>query len=182
MRKSELRKTIRERKRQFTQKQLDELSLSVITKLKEHKLFKSAKRVFLYYSLPDEVNTHELIRNLADKKIVLPKVIDDRNMILCEYNSPLDMTIGAFNIMEPTGNIFTDYDNIDIAIIPGMAFDKDGNRMGRGKGYYDRLLYLMPHVYKIGICFPFQLVDHVPTETTDIKMNEVISICENEVK
>lgn len=176
MKKSELRKIIRERKRQFTQKQLDELSLSVIMKLKEHKLFEKAQRLLLYYSLPDEVNTHALLNEISGKSILLPKVIDDKNMIICEYNGPDDMAIGAFGIMEPIGKAFTDYKTIDLAIIPGMAFDKEGNRMGRGKGYYDRLLNSMSQTYKIGLCFPFQLVDSVPTETTDIKMDEVVSM------
>lgn len=174
MNKKELRQAIRERKRQFTQQQLDELSLSVISKLKEHPRFQKAQTILLYYSLPDEVCTHNLIDELKDKKIILPKVIDKENMILCEYNSPVDLSKGAFNIMEPAGSIFESYDSIDLAVIPGMAFDARGNRLGRGKGYYDRTLSKLARVYKIGVCFPFQLVDEVPTEATDIKMDEIL--------
>lgn len=174
MNKKELRQTIRERKRQFTQQQLDELSLSVISKLKEHPRLQGAQTILLYYSLPDEVCTHKLIDELKDKRIILPKVIDKENMILCEYNSPADLCMGAFNIMEPAGNVFDNYDSIDLAVIPGMAFDACGNRLGRGKGYYDRMLSRLAHIYKIGICFHFQLVDNVPTEATDIKMDEII--------
>lgn len=76
--------------------------------------------------------------------------------------------------MEPTGELFTDYDLIDVAIVPGMAFDREGHRLGRGKGYYDRFLAQLPHIYKIGICFPFQLVDKVPADVHDILMDEVI--------
>ena len=76
--------------------------------------------------------------------------------------------------MEPSGELFTHYDSIDVAIIPGMAFDAGGNRLGRGKGYYDRLLARIPDVYKIGICFDFQKVESVPADINDIKMDEVI--------
>ena len=64
--------------------------------------------------------------------------------------------------------------SIDLAIIPRVAFDVHGNRLGRGKGYYDRLLPRLPHTYKIGICFPFQLLEKVPTETQDVRMDEVL--------
>ena len=75
--------------------------------------------------------------------------------------------------MEPSGEPFTDYNSIDIAIIPGLAFTQDGKRLGRGKGYYDRLLAQMPSVYKMGLCFPFQLVQDIPMNENDILMDEV---------
>lgn len=84
------------------------------------------------------------------------------------------MTRGAFGIMEPSGELFTDYSRITLAVVPGMAFDSHGHRLGRGKGYYDRFLPLLPQAYKIGVCFPFQLVDDVPIEPTDVVMDEVV--------
>ena len=63
----------------------------------------------------------------------------------------------------------------DVAVIPGMAFDADGHRLGRGKGYYDRFLPLIPRAYKIGLCFPWPLVDEVPSDAHDIMMDGVIS-------
>ena len=59
--------------------------------------------------------------------------------------------------------------------MPGVAFDSQGNRLGRGKGYYARLLPRLPQAYKIGLCFPFQRVEQVPAEPFDIRMDEVIS-------
>ena len=174
MNKKELRAAIRNNKRQFTQQQLDELSFAVIEKLKKNKAFISARRILLYHSLPDEVNTHQLINEIKDKTILLPRVIDNENMVVCEYNGSDSVCEGAFRIMEPYGQAITDYSDIDLAIIPGMAFDSNGNRLGRGKGYYDRLLSKMPHIYKIGLCFPFQFVDSIPTESTDIGMDEVV--------
>lgn len=96
----------------------------------------------LYCSLPDEVYTMDMIHRLHEegKEIVLPKVISDCEMELREYDGDADLEVGSFGIMEPCGKLFTDYEDIDVAVIPGMAFDKDGNRLGRGKGYYDRFL------------------------------------------
>jgi 5-formyltetrahydrofolate cyclo-ligase len=76
--------------------------------------------------------------------------------------------------MEPVGTRFTDYAAIDVAVVPGMVFDAQGHRLGRGKGYYDRFLAKLPGVYKIGLCFSWQMVDEVPSEANDITMDEVM--------
>ena len=206
MNKQELRKEIRNRKRQFTQAQLGELSLSAISQLRNHLRVKNANTLLLYYSLPDEVNTHEWIDELvADgKKVLLPVVVDEENMILREYTGRHDLAEGSFHIMEPIGKLFPEerYSEIEIAIIPGMSFDDKGHRLGRGKGYYDRFLEKVQllkqkeynkeqkekeynkeqnekeynkGLYKIGVCFGFQKEESIPSESHDIIMNEVIS-------
>lgn len=178
MNKKELRQFIRNEKRQYSSSQLEELSLSVLSRLNENEHLQKAKTILMYYSLPDEVNTHQYIDYLLalGKKVLLPEVIDGENMVIREYTGKHDLKEGAFHIMEPIGTLFPEekYQEIHLAIIPGMAFDQQGNRLGRGKGYYDRFLQKIPQVYKIGICFPFQLVDEIPTEETDIKMDTII--------
>ena len=132
----------------------------------------------MYYSLPDEVKTHSFIDKMIanGKKVLLPVVIGAENLEIREYSGKQDLKEGAFHIMEPAGILFPKnrYSEIEVGIIPGMGFDKEGNRLGRGKGYYDRFLQQIPSLYKIGICFPFQMLEYIPTEATDIKMNEVI--------
>jgi 5-formyltetrahydrofolate cyclo-ligase len=76
--------------------------------------------------------------------------------------------------MEPVGQPFNDYDQVELAVVPGVAFDAEGHRLGRGRGYYDRFLPLLPHAYKLGLCFDFQKVEHVPTDANDIRMDEVL--------
>ncbi len=176
MDKSTLRKEIRNRKRQFTSQQLNELSFAAIQRLLVHPRLKVAKTIMLYYSLPDEVCTHTLVDSLllSKKNVLLPRVTGEGTMELRRYTGPSDLAIGAYDIMEPTGEPFTDYATIDLAIVPGMAFSPLGDRMGRGKGYYDRFLPFIPQAYKIGICFPFQMVDSLPTDEHDIRMDEVI--------
>ncbi len=176
MLKSELRKIIRDRKRQFTQQQLDELSLDIIRRLLDHPKVKQAHTILLYYSLPDEVNTHQVIEELVkqDKVVLLPKVIDGENMEIRKYTGIQDLALGSYNIMEPTGELYTHYSTIETAIIPGMSFDRNNNRLGRGKGYYDRFLTKIPQAYKIGICFDFQKFEEIPTGEFDLPMNEVL--------
>lgn len=176
MLKNQLRKLIKQRKRQFSQQQLGELSFDIIRRLSNHTKLKQAGTVLLYHSLPDEVYTHDLIQHLYNqgKTILLPVVINESDMELCSFTGNDNLKSGAFNIWEPQGERFTDYNDIDVAIIPGIAFDDHGNRLGRGKGYYDRLLARMHGCYKIGVCFNFQKVPLVPAESTDIAVDEVL--------
>lgn len=178
MNKAELRNEIKSRKRQYSSSQLEEQSLSVLSRLDKNEHLRDAHTILLYYSLPDEVNTHSYIDHLVSqgKRVLLPAVVDDKNMIIREYTGKQDLQEGAFHIMEPIGKLYPveEYPEIDLAIVPGISFDTRGNRLGRGKGYYDRFLSQVPDLYKIGICFDFQKVETIPTEPTDIQVNKVI--------
>ena len=175
MRKVELRKHIRQLKRQFTPQQLEELSLDICSRLLLEPHIQQADPLLLYHSLPGEVDTRMLLDTLKGKNILLPHVVSAEEMELKRYSGPADLRQGAFGIMEPCGASFTDYQQIDVAIVPGMAFDHHGHRLGRGKGYYDRFLSRVPNIYKIGLCFGFQLVEEVPTDENDIQMDLVLS-------
>lgn len=172
MNKQQLRQEIKKRKQCYSKVQLMNMSESLTNQVLQQ--IGEAKTILCYHSLPDEVNTTQLIENLKGKTILLPRVIDKQNMEIRMYTGEKDMQQGAFGILEPVGNLFTNYNTIDVVIVPGMAFDLNGHRLGRGKGYYDRFLPHVPQAKKIGICFPFQLVDTVPFESTDISMDLVI--------
>ncbi|MBR6894045.1 MAG: 5-formyltetrahydrofolate cyclo-ligase [Bacteroidaceae bacterium] len=147
----------------------------VVEQLERHPLFQQAERVLLFHSLPDEVDTHALIEHYKDKKtIILPTVVGDE-LELHLYDPSSTTHEGAFHIQESSGPIIpeTEYGTINLAIIPGVAFDQQGNRLGRGKGYYDRLLPKLT-CYTIGICYPHQFIDKVPHEPHDIPVDEVI--------
>ena len=175
MTKSELRKYIRALKVQH-QATATADSERIMQLLVHDAHFLRAKTVLLYHSLGDEVNTHSFIEEwCTQKQVLLPVVVGDDLELRC-YQGTHELKMGAFGIAEPTGPLFTDYAKIDFVAVPGMAFDKNGNRLGRGKGYYDRLLPKLTHAYKAGICFPYQLVDEVPVEDTDIPMDAVLTI------
>lgn len=140
-------------------------------------MFQQSQWVLLFHSLSDEVDTHELIdRYKGQKTIILPSVVGDV-LELHIYDASSATKQGAFNIVESCGPLLppSDYARIDLAIIPGVAFDREGNRLGRGKGYYDRLLPLL-QCHTIGVCYPYQLIDKVPHEPHDIKVKEVLTI------
>ena len=176
MEKKDLRKFIRMQKGMFSAEELETMSEVVISKMMAHPSVKRASTILMYHSLDDEVNTHGVLDKLLaqGKRVLLPAVISETEMELRCYEGPQDLSDGFFNIMEPVGKTFTDYDSVDVAIVPGMAFDPRGHRLGRGKGYYDRLLPLLTNAYKIGICFNFQFVPGVPAEEHDVRMDEII--------
>ena len=186
-----LRAQMREAKRQH-QAQLPKMSEDIVGKLTSFLIPHSSFHIYLaYWPLPDEVDIRPLIDQLVAEghTVLLPKVTGDETMELRRYTSRADLQEGAFHIMEPIGEIFDDYDSIDVALVPGMAFDAAGHRLGRGKGYYDRFLssHLSPltshlqspstihHPPIIGVCFPFQRVAEVPSEPHDVPMDEIVS-------
>ena len=158
-----------------------QLSVNVLAALEAHPAFRAANTILLYYSLKDEVFTHEFIKKWSNQKRILLPVVVGNDLELRLYTAPYNMKSGAYGIEEPMGKSFTRFNEIDLAIIPGMAFDKKGNRLGRGKGYYDRLLPHIPTALKIGLCFPFQIMKEVPTESFDIRMDLIITANENEL-
>lgn len=175
--KQDIRRHIRLLKQKYTAEQLRSLSDAILQRVEQHPLFSQAQTVLLYHSLPDEVCTHRFLEKWAARKhLILPAVLPDYRLELRHYRGPHDLCRGAYGILEPTGIPLADPSVIDLALIPGVAFDRLGNRLGRGKGYYDRLLPRLT-AYKIGLCFPFQQLDTpLPTESTDIPMDEVLTL------
>lgn len=177
MTKKELRKQVRELKRHYSPKELIDMSQSIVSALTSYIMKKDGiNTILLYHSMPDEVFTHEMIELLKDKgkKVLLPTVVGDE-LELHEYvSNDACHTENTFHIQESDGPLFTAYESIELAIIPGMAFTKKGDRLGRGKGYYDRLL---PKIKcpLIGLAFPFQIVDSIDCEEHDVKMDYVVS-------
>jgi 5-formyltetrahydrofolate cyclo-ligase len=172
MTKQELRQHIRTLKKQYLTGAQSPCEVLLLEKLQPYKV------IMLYSALPDEVPTQTLMAELVaqGKTVLLPRVINEKDMELRCYTRPQDLHKGAYGILEPTGERYTDYEAIDVAIVPGMAFDAEGHRLGRGKGYYDRFLSRVPYLYKIGLCFSWQIVDRVPCDEHDMVMDEVIQI------
>lgn len=172
--KEALRNEIKARKRHFSGL-FGEMSLAHIRRLLAHPRIVEAQTVLMYCSLSDEVDTHAALDRLVamGKTVLLPRVTGPDTMELRVYSSPDDLQIGAFHIEEPKGILWTDYAHIDVAVVPGLAFDAQGHRLGRGRGYYDRLLPGLA-AYKIGLCFDFQRVEEVPCDVYDMPVDEVL--------
>ena len=138
--------------------------------------FRKAKVVLLYWSMEDEVQTHEFVEKWYKEKTVLLPCVDRDDLKLRQYTGQKCMRSGEqFGIGEPTGEEFTDMESVNVIVVPGVAFDSEGHRMGRGRGFYDRLLKNTTKAYKIGVAFDFQIVKDVPVEPHDVIMDQVVS-------
>jgi 5-formyltetrahydrofolate cyclo-ligase len=172
--KKELRRLMSAAKKAHSASSLETLSQQVLASLECHPAFIEANTVLLYHSLPDEVATWQFVDKWSQqKRIVLPVVVGD-DLELRPYGGQSSMAPGAYGILEPVTPLFTDYDSIDLAVVPGVAFTADGCRLGRGKGYYDRLLPRLKAT-KLGLCFPFQIVPHIPCDEHDVLMDAVVT-------
>lgn len=176
--KKRLRAAVRQAGEAVGKHERADMSKDIVRRIEESPKFKDAAVVALYHSLPDEVFTDELIQRWRGrKKLALPS-IGFGWMIFREYTGDVDMVSGRFGIREPSKGRIVPPEQIDIMIVPGMAFDGNGRRLGRGKGYYDSYLSsrYAGNIHKVGVCFPHQLVDSVPSEPHDIVMDEVVSV------
>ncbi len=169
-----LRTRIRQLKKAHDPQTLQRLSEAVMAKIENDGRFVQAHTILAYASLDDEVSTLGFIEKwYREKTLLLPKVNGDR-LTLHPYQGPDSLHKGSFGIAEPVTEPFRDFGQIDLAIVPGMAFDTDGNRLGRGRGYYDRLFAdIGKNICKIGVAFPFQIMEKVPVCPTDIRMDFV---------
>ena len=132
--KKSLRQHIRQRKARHTDEELVALSQPIVEAVLADPRFQEAQTVLLYHSLPDEVYTPGLIAAALrmGKRVLLPVVISRTEMEIREYLPTTEMALSDdFHILEPQGAAFTDYASVDCAIIPGMAFDAQGHRLGR---------------------------------------------------
>lgn len=174
MEKKELRAIVRQLKKGLTDEMKLEQSRKVFSFIENMPVFKQAHSVLLYHSLPDELPTHDVIRAWARvKQVYLPRVNGDDLEIL-----PLDSKLcddNQFHIFEPTGDELFQPEKLDLIIVPAIALDAHCNRMGRGKGFYDRLLNPLTNVYTIGVGFDCQFFDSIPCEPHDKRLSAVIT-------
>ena len=137
------------------------------------------RTVMLYASKPPEVDTLPLIRRLLEKgiRVVVPIIErDTRTLRLSYLDDPGRLVTSTFSVPEPIGSeIPARIEDIDIIIVPLLAFDRFGHRLGYGAGYYDRFLPLCPGATKIGIAFSCQEIGEVPADETDVPLDRVVT-------
>ena len=169
-----IRKAVRAEIARLTDTEKSELSAQIFSKIAELQEVRQASVVALFASLPDEPQTTAIIEQLSrSKRIVLPRIEGEEMEF---YDISEGLREGAFGIMEPVATTPIEPSEIDVMIVPGVAFTRDGSRCGRGKGFYDKYLSRRGfRAYTIGICYPCQIVEVLPCEEHDVTMNLVIS-------
>ncbi|MCX6777393.1 MAG: 5-formyltetrahydrofolate cyclo-ligase [Candidatus Micrarchaeota archaeon] len=156
-------------------KDREEAEKKIAEKILDSEEFAKAKCVFCYVSKEGEVGTHEIIMRALErgKRVFVPKVRGNE-MFACEIGSLIGLESGSFGVMEPKGARRANEKYIDLALVPGVAFDERGNRLGRGKGYFDSFIPKL-RCLVIGLAFECQVVDEVPVEKHDAKVDAVVT-------
>lgn len=173
MNKDDIRRRVKAQKSLLSDAEKKQAARDAFARLEESVAFLMADNILLYHSLADELSTVEFIDKWHTRKhIFLPRV-NGLELEILPYNRSR-LHLGAFNIEEPDGNDTTDINDIEVVIVPAVAYDRKGNRVGRGKGYYDRLL-ANTCATKIGMAYDFQLFDEIETETHDIPVDIIIT-------
>ena len=173
MKKEDIRRRIKAQKALLTEREKQDAATAVFRALEQTAAFMVSERILMYLSLPDELSTREFIDKWAPKKqFYLPRV-NGLNLEILPYDRS-KLRLGAFRIEEPEGNETVSVSEIDMIVVPAVGYDTEGRRVGRGKGYYDKLLARTKAI-KVGVAYQFQVVDYIETEPHDISVDMVIT-------
>jgi 5,10-methenyltetrahydrofolate synthetase len=173
--KKELRLLIKRLKNEQDKKNWENISDAIFAQIEQTEAFKKSSSILSYWSMSDEVITHKAVERWTKYKRVYLPLIKGNDLELVKFEGIENMKPEpVFGILEPTSNEKAEIREIDLVIVPGVAFDASCNRMGRGKGYYDRLLSESAAT-KIGVAFNFQIVDKVPVNPHDVTLDMVVT-------
>lgn len=170
--KQQMRELIVQKRRILSAEDRREQSAAILEQLEQMQCFREAKTVLLYYPINNEVDVLPLFKKYKHTKTLLLPVSHRREMTVSPYEGNDKMHRGKFHIPEPTTPAYEG--EIDLIVVPAVAFDKTGLRLGRGGGYYDKFLKKHTRAMLIGVGYDFQLVDQVPAERHDQKVHRII--------
>ena len=175
MDKKSIRREVKTRIAAMTVEEKRAASLGIFDEIVGAEQFRTASVVALFASLPDEPQTGGFIAEWSGRKrLVLPRV--EGNVMRFYDYAPERMHEGAFGISEPEVGTECPPEDIDFIIVPAVAYTRSGDRLGRGKGFYDRYMSQPAfRAYKVGVCFGTQIVDVLPSEPFDVRVDWVVS-------
>ncbi|MEI8175396.1 MAG: 5-formyltetrahydrofolate cyclo-ligase [Candidatus Omnitrophota bacterium] len=157
-------------------------SNAIKKKLFAMKEFRKARCVVFFVSMPEEVDTHRMIDECiaAGKDVGVPVTMKGKSdLIVSRISDRLtQLEIGPYGVQQPRAAEIRPIprEEMDLVVVPGVAFDRDGNRLGRGKGYYDRFLEALPScAATVGLCFDFQVLDSIPVLPHDIPVKMLLT-------
>lgn len=175
MDKSALRKQIREKKRAMTSEQIESASRRLGELFRSHPLYQNARTIYFYLPYNQEVRTVPMLEQaLKDgKQVAVPKVYgEEMRFIYIRELSGIET--GYCGIPEPVADEPVAQDPTALVLMPGLAFDPQGHRIGYGGGFYDKFLAAEPEHPTIALCYAFQMVEHLETEEFDVNVDCVL--------
>lgn len=179
LKKTKIRQDILKRRLAFTESERRIAEIKMLSHLINWNLFKCAKSIHIFISKKDEPKTRQIIEFCwkSGKEISVPYVLQKENEL---FHSKLisfsDLGSETFGVLEPSPEkrIETEPENFDIVVVPGIAFDHFGGRIGYGKGFYDKFLP-KTNAFRLALAFDFQVLENVPTELHDATMHGILS-------
>jgi len=182
MKKEDIRKKILSLRDSLTEEEMESKSELIQERLFNLPEFKKARTVLFYVSTRNEVKTEKMIKSALKqgKRIIVPITdVKERKLLFSELKDfDKELETGTFNILEPKKEFFrpVSQEDIDFIIVPGIAFDKDGDRIGYGMGFYDKFLSsLKKQVPTVGLAYEFQVVNDIPVHDKDVTVYKVIT-------
>ena len=164
--------------KQQTEQQRERKSRLIEAKLLEEEAFIKAERIMFYLAFDGEVNTKNMINKAIDlgKQVYVPLCdTENKTLIPSLFKKDTITEIGPYKTLQPRSKINLPAEDLNLVIVPAVAFDRNGNRLGRGKGYDDRFLKRLSHsVQKIGLAFDFQILPSLPIDKNDMPVNKVL--------
>ena len=169
-----------QKRNRLSDREINKRSVSIQQRIIDLPIFKSAQVVGAYYPRGSEVNTLDILNKVLEERkiLALPATLRDKILFYkissIKYLDGNQMVLSKFGIKEPLPSQSDLIDDIDLLIVPGIAFDRYGYRIGYGRGYYDRYLQRKKYVCSIGLAFELQLLDdNLPHEKFDQRVNAV---------
>lgn len=174
--KKALRQEVIARRDALSQPGRDEASRLIRTRLLSLPVVQAAGSLFVFISYASEVDTHPLINDLleAGRRIAVPKIVDKTTMLSVPMQDWQDLQPDRMGILTPTSDSH-DPGPFDVAVTPGVAFTEAGDRLGYGRGYYDRWFASHDVDTRIAICFEEQIVDSLPTDDYDLPVDLIVT-------
>ncbi|MCY6957682.1 5-formyltetrahydrofolate cyclo-ligase [Clostridium brassicae] len=178
--KKEIRDYVKIKRNELKLEEKNKFDKRIFNKLIESEDYSKAKNIFIYVSFEGEVDTYRIIKHAFKnhKRVYVPKVISkELGMKAVEIKTLKDLKIGAYGIYEPDSfDNAVDENIIELVIVPGVAFDLSGGRVGYGGGFYDRFLKkLSPNAAKFALAYDFQLMNEVVMKEHDIRVDRIIT-------
>jgi 5-formyltetrahydrofolate cyclo-ligase len=180
MNKKELRENALKIRNGFASRQVWDSSEEIVRKLLEHPWYRDCTTLFTYVSMDNEVQTRQLIEKAFEdgKRVCVPRVVPRQQMQAVPITNPsTDLEKGFFGVLEPVAHLQpVSQHEVDLVVVPGLVFDREGYRIGYGGGYYDKYLENLPsHCRTVGLAFHTLITDRIPREAHDKKVMLVIT-------
>ena len=175
MNKQELRRAIRERKRAMTEEEIVERSNALAEKFYNTPAYQAASTIYGYLPYNQEVRTVPMLQRALDegKRVAVPKVYGEE-MRFIYLEDLTQVSKGYAGIPEPIADAPVAEDKQALVLMPGLAFDPQGHRIGYGGGFYDKFLAKEPHHPTLALCYEFQMQAHLDTEEFDVPVDTVL--------